>query len=482
MKILLETLSLKLSESIGNADILTDASDMAPYLTDWTAENTGAALAVVRPTNTIEVSTVLKWAYEDGIAVIPQGGNTGIAGGSVPDASGKSIVLSLQRMNEVREVNASAMTMTVEAGCVLADLHKIVEAKDLFFPLSLGAKGSCMIGGNLATNAGGINVLRYGNARELCLGIEVVLADGRIMDLLTGLRKDNTGYDLRDLFIGSEGTLGVITSAVLKLLPLPKARAIAYVSVPDITHALELLNHIQANTGGAVEAFEMVPEGLMTLLAKHVPRCKQPFEVPPKLSILIEIAAASDLQATPGEDGRVPVVGNLELLLEGAFETGHILDAVVAASDSARAEMWELRESAFEAVTKAGPRLGFDIALPLNSIQAFVNEMTEILEKMLPEILISPIGHLGDGNLHFELFAPKGQESEFNDFCEDFRIIVLDAVAHYKGSFSAEHGIGTEKLNYMRLYKDPVALELMSAVKKALDPKNIMNPGRVIPN
>ncbi|MBT3989756.1 MAG: FAD-binding oxidoreductase [Rhodospirillaceae bacterium] len=282
-----------LVEIVGKGYVFDKKSDKSKYLTDWPNKITGKARAVVFPANTEDVSKIMRLCFDNGVPVIPQGGNTGLSGAATPDLSGRAIILSLARLNTIFEVNGFSQTMMVGAGCILADIHQAAEANDLFFPLHLGAQGSCEIGGNLATNAGGINVLRYGNARELCLGIEVVLPDGRIMDLLSALRKDNTGYDLRDLFIGSEGTLGIITAAMLKLFPLPKARASAFVAVPNIDKALMLLNHIQSETGGAVEAFELVPRIMMQLLAKHLPNLKQPFADPPVMSVLIELAASS---------------------------------------------------------------------------------------------------------------------------------------------------------------------------------------------
>ncbi len=466
---------------VGEAGVLTAGSDKEKYLTDWAGANTGAAAAVVRPASTGEVSGVLKWANETKTPVFPQGGNTATSGGGVPDGAGNSIVLSLERMKAVRETSGSARTITVEAGVVLQEIHRLAEEQDLFFPLSLGAQGSCMIGGNLATNAGGINVVRYGNARELCLGLEAVLPDGRVMDVLTGLHKDNTGYDLRDLFIGSEGTLGVITAATLKLFPLPKARATAFAAVPDINRALELLNRMQAETGGAVEAFEMIPKLMMEQYEKHLPHLKRPFADPPDLSVLMEVAATSDREAAAAADGTVPVIGQLETILGEAFETGHVTDAVIATAEQQRLEFWELRESAYEAVVKSGPRIGFDISLPLDQVHDFVANTEAAVEGIFPGAKLSSVGHLGDGNLHYTVYPPDGEADRLEELRVEIKRAVLDSVGGYRGSFSAEHGIGDSKLNEMAAYKDPVAIDVMKSIKAVLDPNGIMNPGRVLP-
>ena len=470
-----------LSENLGPGSILTEANDLAKYEGDWTGQYAGKAAAVFRPTTTAEVSEILAAANAAGTPVIPMGGNTGTAGAAVPDESGDSIILSMERMNQIREISPSAKTMTVEAGCVLANLQDAAEEQGLFLPIDLGARGSCMIGGNLSTNAGGNNVVRYGNTRELCLGLEVVLPDGRVMDVLSGLRKDNTGYDLRDLFIGAEGTLGVITAATMKLFPLPKARATAFAAVPDIETALDLLNRMQAETGGAVEAFEMMPVEIMKLLAKHVPQRKQPFAEPPDLSILLEIAATSDAEAQPGPDGQVPLTAKLEGLLAAGFESGQITDAVLATSEAQRDEFWGLRDSCLEAAIAAGLRIGFDISLPLDRVHEFVAEMRATAQRMLPGVTVNALGHLGDGNLHYGIMPEAVELDLFRSRSAEIKRAVLDSVSSYRGSFSAEHGIGTSKLDEMAAYKDPVALAVMRDIKSVLDPKGIMNPGKVLP-
>ncbi len=471
----------KLKSFVGEANVLTAPEDQAKYVTDWPGKTTGAARAVVRPADTEEVSKVMAFAYSREIPVVPQSGNTGVAGGSIPNNDGDAIVLSLERMNAIRDISPSARTIVAEAGCVLEKVHNTVEEMNLFFPLSFGAKGSCMIGGNLATNAGGSNVVKYGNTRDLCLGIEAVMPNGEIMNLLSGLHKNNTGYDLKNLLIGSEGTLGIITAATLKLYPLPKARGTCLAVVHDISGGLELLNRMQAETGGAVEAFELMPKGLFELLAKHLPHLNQPFTNIPDMSVLIEIAATSDKDAEADDSGITPIAQKLEEVLGTAFEDELITDAVIASSEAQRHEMWTLRESALEAVTAEGERIGFDIALPLNVVHDFVDEMAFTVERIVPGARMLPVGHLGDGNLHYTVFPKEGETENLMEHATDIKLAVYGPLSSYGGSFSAEHGIGTGKLAEMKAFKDPTALAVMQSVKAALDPKGIMNPGRVLP-
>ena len=470
----------KLENEIDASSLITDKSEMAKYITDWSGKITGNALAVLRPRNTSEVSKIMGLAYEFEIPVVPQGGNTSVAGGSVPDDTGNSVVISLERMNKVRDISVSAMTITIEAGCILEKLQQIAEDKGLFFPLNFGAKGSCMIGGNLATNAGGQNVVRYGNTRELCLGVEAVFSDGRIMNLLSGLRKDNTGYDLRDLLIGSEGTLAIITAATMKLFHPPQARSTTLAIIPDIDTGLELLNRAQAQTGGAVEAFELIPRVFLELVKKHAPQFQMPFPEIPDLCVLIEIAPTS-----PQNSNNKEVDNNAKEQLENILEDGIndelVLDAVIASSEGQRREMWEMRESALEIITKEGNRIGFDISLPLNKVQAFVREMEFRAGSLVKNLRMCHMGHLGDGNLHYAIFPPEEDPDALNLKSEEIKKAVYDAISSFDGSFSAEHGIGTSKLFAMNNYKDPVALDIMQQIKVKLDPKMIMNPGKLLP-
>ena len=471
----------QLKAKFNSSTLLTEENEKAKYVTDWSGKIKGKAAAILRPQNTSEVAEIIKIACDTGTPVVPQSGNTSVAGGSVPDATGDAIVISLERMNKIREISNSAMTVTVEAGCILEILHKTVEEQNLFFPLNFGAKGSCMIGGNLATNAGGQNVVRYGNTRDLCLGIEVVTATGKIINLLSGLRKDNTGYDLRDLYIGSEGTLGIITAATLKLFPLPKARATTFAVVPDIKNALSLLNHAQSETGGAVEAFELIPDVFLELVKKFAPQYVIPFEKIPELCVLIEISETSDNKGSINNSNMSPLNSILENILEFGLEKGFILDAVIAQSETQRSQMWSMREGALEVITAAGTRIGFDISLPLDNIQDFVEEMHVKTAAIMPGLKMCHLGHLGDGNLHYCIFPPEKKVNNFIENEEQIKSVVYDSIGKYGGSFSAEHGIGTSKLSAMAEYKDPVALEIMKTIKNSLDPKNIMNPGKLIP-
>jgi FAD/FMN-containing dehydrogenase len=471
----------QLQSEFDHSVILTESQDTNKYTTDWPGTITGKALAVVRPNNTEQVSKIMQMAFTTETPVVPQCGNTSVAGGSVPDNSGTAIVMSLERMNRIIDISSAAMTTTVEAGCILEKLHKTVEAKNLFFPLNFGAKGSCMLGGNLATNAGGQNVVRYGNTRDLCLGIEVVTANGRIMKLLSGLRKDNTGYDLRDLFIGSEGTLGVITKATMKLFHLPKARATTFAIIPNIMSGLELLNRAQAETGGAVEAFELIPRVFLEQVQKYAPHYNIPFTEIPELCVLFEIAATSDEDSLVTQTGKSPISIKLEKILESGFNDKLVLDAVIATSESQRRQMWDMREGALEVITAAGPRIGFDIALPLEHVEPFVDDMKRRANQIMPGLRMSHMGHLGDGNLHYSIFPPDGEADELAARASDIKAAVYSEIEKYGGSFSAEHGIGSTKVNAMREYKDPVALAVMKEIKATLDPKNIMNPGKLLP-
>jgi len=471
----------QLKAKFNSVALLTEEHEKAKYVNDWSGKIAGKAIAVIRPQNIMEVSEIMKIAFDTATPVVPQSGNTSVAGGSVPNTKGDAIILSLERMNKIREISPSAMTATVEAGCILETLHQKVEEQDLFFPLNFGAKGSCMIGGNLATNAGGQNVVRYGNTRDLCLGIEAVTSDGKIMNLLSGLRKDNTGYDLRDLYIGSEGTLGIITAATFKLFHLPTERATTFAVVPDIKNALSLLNHAQSETGGAVEAFELIPDVFLQLVKKHAPQYVIPFKNIPPLCVLIEISGTTHKKGLTNNDETAPINTTLENILEFGFEKGFVLDAVVATSESQRRQMWDMREGALDVITTAGTRIGFDISLPLDKIQNFVEEMKLNTESIISGLQMCHMGHLGDGNLHYSIFPPENNVDSLLKNAAQIKSVVYDSIEKYGGSFSAEHGIGSNKLSAMAKYKDPVALEIMKAIKNTLDPKNIMNPGKLIP-
>ncbi|MEY4751294.1 MAG: hypothetical protein RIQ60_3508 [Pseudomonadota bacterium] len=465
---------------VGDAHVLTreggcDAGAeavLAGFERDWRKRWLGRALAVVRPASTAEVASVLARAAAAGVSVVPQGGNTGLVGGGVPDASGRQLLLSLTRMNRVRHIDPANLTVTVEAGCVLQALQGAVDAAGLLFPLSLAAEGSCTIGGNLATNAGGTQVLRYGNTRALCLGLEVVTPQGQIWDGLAGLRKDNTGYDLRDLYIGSEGTLGVITAATLTLHPRPAAQLTALAACASLDAAVELLKLSQVRCSAGLTGFEVMGDYALTLVRRHFPALPQAIAAAP-WTVLLELSDA---------DGEAPAQARLEGLLEAAMEQGLITDAAVATSIAQSRAMWQLRESIPLAQAEEGLNIKHDISLPVSAIPRFVRETDAALQARWPGAQSVNFGHLGDGNLHYNLQAPAGQDgAAFLRDCEvDVNTVVYQAVAACGGSISAEHGVGQLKRDELAHYKSPVALELMRSIKRALDPQGIMNPGRVV--
>nr|WP_316639242.1 FAD-binding oxidoreductase [uncultured Roseateles sp.] len=460
-----------LRDALGDTYVLSDG-DLSAYELDWRKRFQGKALAVVRPGTTGQVSAVMRLCAEHRVAVVPQGGNTGLVGGSVPDTSGSQVLLSLQRMNKVRELDRANLTMTVDAGCVLQALQEAADAQGLLFPLSLAAEGSCTIGGNLATNAGGTQVLRYGNTRELCLGLEVVTAAGEIWQGLSGLRKDNTGYDLRDLFIGSEGTLGIITGATLKLYPRPQARMTALAACPTLESALALLGLAQERAGSGLTGFELMGDFALSLVRKHFPQLPQ--ALPPcHWTVLLEISdSESEAHARALFEG----------LLEAALESGVIQDAAVASSLEQSRSLWHVRESIPLAQVEEGLNIKHDIALPVSRIPEFVAQTDAALKAAFPGVRLVNFGHLGDGNLHYNVQAPEGGSAV--DFLREqehaVNTIVFDAVTAFQGSISAEHGIGQLKRDELALRKSPVALGLMRAIKQALDPQGLLNPGRVL--
>lgn len=452
------------------APLLTAPADMAPHLRDWTGQHQGAALAVALPRSTAEVQAVVKACLAHDIRIVPQGGNTSLAGGSVPGAGGPWIVLSLARMNALRRLDSGARTATVEAGMILQALQDRLQPDGLTFALSFGAKGSAMIGGCLSTNAGGSNVLRYGNARELCLSLEAVLPDGTVIDTGAGLRKDNTGYDLRHLLIGAEGTLGIITAATLRLYPVPRVRATAFLSVPDLTAALAVLNVMQDETAGAVEMFEYMPAHATELVMRHFPDLRCPLDDVPACGILMEVASTSSHDAAEDGNGTPRLNGRVEAVLERLFEQGLILDAALAQSDAQRAAMVALREHVLESLLAEGRWTQYDIALPLAGAAEFVGRLQDVLPG---DVRHHVIGHLGDGNLHLSLMPGARDGAVLSDG-------ILDLVASLSGSFSAEHGIGRSKAGLLAARKDPGTLAAMRAIKAALDPAGIMNPGAML--
>ncbi|SEN76320.1 FAD-binding oxidoreductase [Palleronia pelagia] len=463
----------ELRDIVGDAHVLTGA-DAAPFARDWTGAYEGEPLAAVRPGSTDEVAAVVKLAGRAGVPVVPVAGNTGLMGGT--HAPGR-IALSLERMNRIREVRAPSRLAVVEAGVVLSQLHEAVEAEDLVFPLTFGARGSARIGGVLGTNAGGSNVLRYGNTRALCLGLEVVLPSGEVMDLMTELVKDNSGYDLRDLFIGAEGTLGIITAAVVRLFPKPAAYATAMVSVPDLDAGLQLLNELQTATGGAVEAFEYMPKTYIDAHIAHDPKAKRPFDDDYEHNIMVEIGATAPRDAEVAADGTVPVQSYLEEVLAERIESGQVLDAMVARSEAQRREIWARREIAGELTVAGGPGVITDVSVPLDAVARFLERADDAIAKADPGARSMVVSHLGDGNIHLTIWPSDHSEAAHDAMME----LVEDIVAELGGSFSAEHGIGLGKQGSMRRRKDPAALAVMRQIKAVLDPGGIMNPGKVLP-
>lgn len=457
---------------VGDVGILTTPEDTAPFVVDHRRLYQGCALAVVRPASVAEVSAVLSWCHEHRIGVVPQGGNTGYVGGATPDESGTQIVLSLARLNRIRHVDAANHSLIAEAGCVLAEVQRAAEQVDRFFPLSLGSEGSCQIGGNVSTNAGGLNVVRYGPTRDLVLGLEVVLADGRVLELLQSLRKDNTGYDIKSLFVGSEGTLGIITAVSLKLFPLPRASATAFVAVRSVAAAVELLTVLREASGDRVSSFELIPRAAIELTTRHIAGIAEPLLGEHAWHVLCEITSSR------AED---PLDAMLEQALREALDAGLVDDAVLAQNERQRAAFWRLRESIPEAQRKDGASLKHDVSLPVAALPDFVARASEWIASNVPDGLLVAYGHVGDGNLHFNLNERRGVDPlRFIARADEIRRAVHDLVAEFGGSFSAEHGIGRLKVDELERYASPIELGLMQAVKRAFDPRGILNPGKVL--
>lgn len=465
---------------VGDAGLKTGDTDTESFLTDWHGQYRGRSLAVVMPETTEQVSQVMALADAHDIVVVPQGGNTGFMGGATPDDAGNSILLSLRRMNRIREIDATNMSMTVEAGCVLQTLHDTTEKQGLYFPLNLAAKGSCTIGGNLGTNAGGLNVVRYGTTRELTLGVEVVLMGGRVLNLLGGLRKDNTGYDLRHLFVGSEGTLGVITAATMKLFPQPVARATSFAEVRDVSAAVELLHRLQAASGGGVEAFELIPADILHVVFHHFPEIPQPLATRGAMNVLMEIGSSNPASGIADDSGETPLQTIMQETLAAAFEDGLVIDATIAASEAQRRALWDVRENAPESHKRSRGVARSDISLAQSSLAPFYEDMVAAVKTVDPTIRICGYGHLGDGNLHFNLVADERSNSEFDSKKDQLYELIYEHVAKYNGSISAEHGIGQTKRAQLAKVKAPEVLDVMRAIKASIDPKNLMNPGKVI--
>jgi FAD/FMN-containing dehydrogenase len=459
----------RLKSAVGAKGFSDDAAEIAPHLSEWRSKYHGRSPLLLRPSTTAEVSSILKICNETRSRIVPQGGNTGLVGAQIPLAG--EIVLSLERMHRIRQIDTADMSVTAEAGVVLARLQQSADELGVYFPLSLASEGSCTIGGNISTNAGGVNVLRYGSARNLVLGLEVVLADGRVLDMLRSLRKDNTGYDLKQLFIGAEGTLGVITAATLKLFPKPIERETAFVAVPDPGAAIALLHRLEQRTGGLVSAFELVPRLGLEFVIAHIPQTSDPLTAPSPWYVLVELTSGAEI-----------ALGNmLEAELEKANEDNIATDAVIAASEAQRAGLWRLRESLSEAQKFEGGSIKHDVSVPIAKIADFLREATTVVLMLVPGARPVPFGHLGDGNIHFNVSVPKGQDdAAFLARWDEIARAVHDVVYRFGGSISAEHGIGVMKRDEMLRYKSKEEIDTMRALKRTLDPHNILNPGKVV--
>ncbi len=466
-----DALLVELRDLLGAEHVLCDG-DLSAWEQDWRQRSRGKALAVVRPARTEDVAAVVRCCARHHVSIVPQGGNTGLVVGGIPDGSGEQLVLSLTRMNRVRAVDADNLTVTVEAGCVLAALQQAAAEHGLLFPLSLAAEGSCTIGGNLATNAGGTQVLRFGNARDLCLGLEVVTADGEVWDGLTGLRKDNTGYDLRDLFVGSEGTLGVITAATMKLSPRPAATLTAMAACETLQDCVALLRLARGRLDAALTGFEVMNRFSLDLVAHHFPALPAPLPGA-AWTVLLELSDAES-EAAARE--------RLERMLEAALEHGCVGDAVIAESIAQARALWHVRESIPLAQAQEGLNVKHDISLPVSAIPAFCASTDAALRARFPGVRLVNFGHLGDGNLHYNVQSPEGGDvaAFLREHEHAVNRLVYDAVGAHGGSISAEHGVGSLKRDELAERKSPVALALMRRVKAALDPDGRMNPGRVI--
>jgi FAD/FMN-containing dehydrogenase len=459
----------RLKSVVGPNGFSDDAVELQPHLREWRGRYFGHTPLMLKPKTAAEVSKILSICNESGTAVVAQGGNTGLVGAQIPFDG--ELLLSLERMRTIRNIDVEGMSAVAEAGVVLRDFQQAAENSGAYFPLSLAAEGSATLGGNLSTNAGGVNVLRYGSARQLALGLEVILADGRILDLLRVLRKDNTGYDLKQVFIGAEGTLGIITAAALRLFPKPAAHETALTAVRNVRSALELLRLVQNASGGLVSAFELIPRFGLELVLAHIPDTHDPLSAPSPWYVLLEVEGA----------GGIPLKPIVELALSKALDSGLASDAVVSSNEKQRMALWRLRESLSEAQKLEGPSLKHDVSVPLPVIPEFVTRGCAAVETIVPGARPVPFGHVGDGNLHFNFSAPKHREgSEFLSRRDEIARVVHDITQGFGGSISAEHGIGVMKRDELVRYKSAAELDAMRALKRTFDPNNILNPGKML--
>ena len=461
----------KLKKTLGPKGWIEDKEIIEPYLVEERGLFKGKSSLLLKPQNTEEVSKILKLCNEHNIKVVPQGGRTGLCGGTIPSKNGKEIMLSLERMNNIKELNEENFTITVEAGCILNNIQNIADEKNFLFPLSLASEGSCTIGGNISTNAGGINVLRYGMARDLVLGIEVVLANGEIWNNLISLRKDNRGYDLKQLFIGSEGTLGIITSAVLKLFPAPRNIETALFAIPNPDAAIELLGLARSASADLLNAYELVSRVGMEMVIKNIPGAKEPLKEKYKWYILIEFSSSSKNNLRQ----------QMEDLFELALNKNIVLDGVIAESTQQRKELWTLRDGLNEAQKPEGGSIKHDISVPINNVSKFIYSASKCVEEFIPNSRVVAFGHIGDGNIHFNISQPlKQDKKEFLNKWTDVNKLVFDIVKNLDGSFSAEHGIGKLKREELQNYNPTIEINLMKSIKSSFDPNNILNPGKVL--
>ncbi len=462
-----------------------DVNDHFKYTNDWRGQYNGDAIAVLKPQDKEEISKIFKFANDNQISVVPQGGNTGLCGGATPIKNSLSVIISTEKMNRILSIDKQSMSITVEPGVILSVIHDEVEKNNLFFPLSLGAKGSCTIGGNLSTNAGGINVLKYGNTRELCLGLEIVLPNGEIMNMLKVLKKDNTGYDLKNLFIGAEGTLGIITAATMKLFAKPKLNITAFVEAMTIKNAIKLLNLFQDELNNELEAFELMPKVFWEVASNNIENISIPFNKIPQMGVLLELATTSTVDTSLNLNGTTNLGDKLENLLSKALEKGLIEDAIICKNELEKKSLWEIRESAAEnekkelEKSKAKKCLKHDISLPIHNIDQFHLDAQKMISSKLDGTRTIYFGHLGDGNLHYNVFGNGKGEDGFENFSQEITENLYRIINTLNGSFSAEHGIGQLKKNNLKNFKDPITYKMMTDLKKIIDPNNIMNPGKI---